>query len=77
MLGRRHDVDQTVGLEMTVRCCDAFGRTGHMTVGAVGAYVFLAAPHGEAVWLRRLDAGRLRAALRDMVIASAELSERG
>lgn len=56
--------------EWSVTVRDESGRRRALTVTATGGRVNLVGPSGEACELAPLDVGRLRAALRDAVIAS-------
>lgn len=58
--------------EWSVGCRDLAGRRRDVTVFVSNDKVVLVAPPGEAAVLGPLDVGRLRAALRDAVVATAE-----
>jgi hypothetical protein len=51
-----------------VRCLDGHGRRGKLTVTIDGDRVLLGQPDCPPVTLTTLEAGRLRAALRDVVL---------
>ncbi|HJQ46520.1 MAG TPA: hypothetical protein VJ870_09375 [Amycolatopsis sp.] len=55
--------------EWSVSCRDLAGRRRDMTVFISDGRVVVAAPPGEAAVLEPLEVGRLRAALRDAVMA--------
>lgn len=55
--------------EWSVSCRDLAGRKRDLTVFVGSGRVVLVAPPGEAAVLEPLDVGRLRAALRDAVVA--------
>ncbi|WP_216207807.1 hypothetical protein [Amycolatopsis aidingensis] len=54
-----------------VHCQDERGRHGVLTVTVIGGQVVLIGPGDVATVLRPLQAGRLRAALRDVVTGGA------
>ncbi|SDU70203.1 hypothetical protein SAMN04489733_8657 [Amycolatopsis keratiniphila] len=58
--------------EWSVGCRDLAGRRRDVTVFVSSDKIVLVAPPGEAAVLGPLDVGRLRAALRDAVVAVAE-----
>ncbi|MEC3973682.1 hypothetical protein [Amycolatopsis sp. H20-H5] len=58
--------------EWSVSCRDLAGRRRDLTVFVNSDKVVLVAPPGEAAVLGPLDVGRLRAALRDAVVAVAQ-----
>ena len=58
--------------EWSVGCRDLSGRRRDVTVFVSQDKVVLVAPPGEAAVLGPLDVGRLRAALRDAVVATAQ-----
>ncbi|WP_236789444.1 hypothetical protein [Amycolatopsis sp. GM8] len=55
--------------EWTVSCRDLAGRKRDLTVFISSDRIVVVAPPGEAAVLEPLDVGRLRAALRDAVVA--------
>ncbi|SFO89770.1 hypothetical protein SAMN05421810_101327 [Amycolatopsis arida] len=57
--------------EWAISCRDIAGRRRELTVFVSSDRVVLVAPPGEAAVLAPLDVGRLRAALRDAVVAVA------
>ncbi len=57
--------------EWSVGCRDLAGRRRDVTVFVSSDKIVLVAPPGEAAVLGPLDVGRLRAALRDAVVAVA------
>lgn len=57
--------------EWSINCRDLAGRRRDVTVFVSSDKVVLVAPPGEAAVLGPLDVGRLRAALRDAVVAVA------
>ncbi|MDQ7810613.1 hypothetical protein Q5425_43395 [Amycolatopsis sp. A133] len=58
--------------EWSIGCRDLAGRRRDVTVFVSHDKVVLVAPPGEAAVLGPLDVGRLRAALRDAVVATAD-----
>ncbi|RZQ59714.1 hypothetical protein [Amycolatopsis suaedae] len=58
--------------EWSVSCRDLAGRKRDLTIFTSNDRVVLVAPPGEAAVLGPLDVGRLRAALRDAVVAVAQ-----
>ncbi|QWF78088.1 hypothetical protein [Amycolatopsis sp. CA-230715] len=58
--------------EWSVSCRDLSGRRRDLTVFVSSDRVVIVAPPGEAAVLAPLDVGRLRAALRDAVVAVAQ-----
>ncbi|GAA1981753.1 hypothetical protein [Amycolatopsis minnesotensis] len=58
--------------EWSVSCRDLAGRRRDLTVFVSSDRVVIVAPPGEAAVLAPLDVGRLRAALRDAVVAVAQ-----
>ncbi|OKA04640.1 hypothetical protein [Amycolatopsis regifaucium] len=58
--------------EWSVGCRDLAGRRRDVTVFVSADKIVLVAPPGEAAVLGPLDVGRLRAALRDAVVAVGE-----
>ncbi|WP_340683341.1 hypothetical protein [Amycolatopsis coloradensis] len=62
--------------EWSVGCRDLAGRRRDVTVFVSSDKIVLVAPPGEAAVLGPLDVGRLRAALRDAVVAVAEHPDR-
>jgi hypothetical protein len=60
--------------EWSVSCRDLAGRKRDVTVFVTSGRVVVVAPPGEAAVLEPLDVGRLRAALRDAVVAVGEYS---
>lgn len=60
--------------EWSVSCRDLAGRRRDLTVFISGGRVVVVAPPGEAAVLEPLDVGRLRAALRDAVVAVGQHS---
>jgi hypothetical protein len=58
--------------EWSVTCRDLAGRRRDVTVFVSNDKVVLVAPPGEAAVLGPLDVGRLRAALRDAIVATAD-----
>ena len=61
--------------EWSIGCRDLAGRRRDVTVFVNNDKVVLVAPPGEAAVLGPLDVGRLRAALRDAVVATADENE--
>ena len=61
--------------EWSIGCRDLAGRRRDVTVFVNNDKVVLVAPPGEAAVLGPLDVGRLRAALRDAVVATADESD--
>ncbi|GGM72771.1 hypothetical protein GCM10012275_49260 [Longimycelium tulufanense] len=57
--------------EWLVSCRDAAGRRRDVTVYVRRGHVVLVAPPGETAVLVPLEVGRLRAVLRDAVVAAA------
>ncbi|WAL67054.1 hypothetical protein ORV05_04500 [Amycolatopsis cynarae] len=55
--------------EWSITCRDVIGRRQVLTVFIEGGQVVLVPPPGEATVLAPLDAGRLRAALRDALLS--------
>ncbi|GAB3384830.1 hypothetical protein [Amycolatopsis echigonensis] len=69
--------DSAVRNEWTVGCRDLAGRRRDVTVFVSSDdKVVLVAPPGEAAVLGPLEVGRLRAALRDAVVATATSARR-
>lgn len=68
----RGEVDRTMRDEWVVACRDMAGRKREVTVFVNDDRVVLVAPPGETAVLTSLDVGRLRAALRDAVMSTAE-----
>ncbi|TNC21168.1 hypothetical protein [Amycolatopsis alkalitolerans] len=62
--------------EWSVSCRDLAGRKRDVTVFISSGRVVVVAPPGEAAVLEPLDVGRLRAALRDTVVAMGHKSRR-
>ncbi|WP_216216022.1 hypothetical protein [Amycolatopsis aidingensis] len=58
--------------EWAISCRDLAGRRRELTVFVSSDRVVLVAPPGEAAILAPLDVGRLRAALRDAVVAAGQ-----
>ncbi|NKQ54160.1 hypothetical protein HFP15_14825 [Amycolatopsis sp. K13G38] len=58
--------------EWSVNCRDLAGRRRELTVFTSSGRIVLVAPPGEAAVLEPLDVGRLRAALRDAVVAVSQ-----
>lgn len=58
--------------EWSIGCRDLAGRRRDVTVFVSSDKIVLVAPPGEAAVLGPLDVGRLRAALRDAVVAVAQ-----
>ena len=63
-------------MEWQVNCRDVAGRRRNMAVFVNEGSVVVVAPPGEAAVLAPLEAGRLRAALREAVVAAAAVPER-
>jgi hypothetical protein len=63
--------------EWLVSCRDLAGRRRDVTVFVSSDKIVLVAPPGEAAVLAPLDVGRLRAALRDAVVAVGEATDPG
>jgi hypothetical protein len=61
--------------EWSISCRDLAGRRTDVTVFVSSDKVVIVVPPGEAAVLGPLDVGRLRAALRDAVVAVAENPE--
>jgi hypothetical protein len=61
--------------EWSVSCRDLAGRRRDLTVFISSDRVVLVVPPGEAAVLAPLDVGRLRAALRDAVVAVGHTEE--
>ena len=61
--------------EWSIGCRDLAGRRRDVTVFVNNDKVVLVAPPGEAAVLGPLDVGRLRAALRDAIVATADDQE--
>lgn len=55
--------------EWAVSCRDLAGRKRDLTIFVNSGRIVVVAPPGEAAVLEPLEAGRLRAALRDAVVA--------
>jgi hypothetical protein len=58
--------------EWSISCRDLAGRRTDVTVFVSSDKVVIVAPPGEAAVLGPLDVGRLRAALRDALVAVAQ-----
>ncbi|WP_158893133.1 hypothetical protein [Amycolatopsis anabasis] len=61
--------------EWAISCRDLAGRRRDLTVFVSSDRVVIVAPPGEAAVLAPLDVGRLRAALRDAVVAVGHATE--
>lgn len=62
--------------EWSVSCRDLAGRKSDLTVFVNSGRVIVVAPPGDAAVLAPLDVGRLRAALREAVVAAGRQDER-
>jgi hypothetical protein len=60
----------------SISCRDLTGRRHALTVFVDNGHIILVPPLGDAAILSPLDAGRLRAALRDAVLALARSSSK-